>query len=641
MPILAGLAVLAALSPVVSRDLRHDLSAPLFLIRPKDDAEVVMSAHEPLPLPKAQRREAEPALPGPAVESAPLSFMPSPLLTFEGVGNRNGIGPPDANGDVGPNHYVQWVNLSYAVWDKKGTLLYGPVNGNTIWSGFGGICETRNNGDPIVLYDAIADRWLLSQLAFVDFNDYHQCIAISQTPDPTGAWYRYDFPFSTTLLNDYPKFAVWPDGYYLGVNQYQGPSRTYAGQGVMAFERDKMLQGLPAQTVYINLFSVNPHYGGALPADLDGPVRPPAGSPNLFVEMDDNSFGWTPIDRLSIWKFHVDWATPSASTFGVLGDPDQVIDLGASSYPFDSDLCGYSSSCLPQPGTAEKIAALSDRLMNRVVYRNWGDHESLTLNHSVDVDGTDHAGVRWYELRRTGGDFSIAEAGTHAPDTDNRWMGSAAMDGAGDFAVGYSVASATTNPSIRYAGRLPSDPPGSLPQTEATLVAGGGAQTGITRWGDYSMLSVDPTDDCTFWYTAEYYSATSSTGWGTRVGSFRFPGCGQCPLVGVPVLTVAREGGGTRLSWTPAENALAYDVAEGTLSTLRSTGDFAAAARPCAGNDLAATTILLTESAPPGDGFFYLVRGTATGCRGTYDDGAGSPPLSRDAGIQAASGSCP
>jgi hypothetical protein len=634
-------------TPVVGHDLKHDSSPPLFLAAPKRDDDVVSSTHEPLPLPKARRAGGVSGA-GPEVDAdsdalfgnaAATGLMPSALVSFDGVNSRNGVAPPDTNGDVGPNHYVQWVNFSYAVWSKQGALLYGPVNGNTVWGGFGGLCETRNNGDPIVLYDPIADRWFLSQLAFIDPSEYHQCIAVSQTPDPTGAWYRYDFLFSTTKLNDYPKFGVWPDGYYLGINQFVGVGpRRWAGQGVMAFERDKMLQGLPAQTVYFDLLGVNANYGGAIPADLDGPVLPPVGAPNIFVEMDDNSFGWTPIDRLSLWKFHVDWTTPSNSTFGVAGHPDEVIDLTAAGLAFDSDLCGYITGCIPQLGTPAKIDAMSDRLMYRAVYRRWPDHESLTLNHTIDVDGADHAGVRWYELRNAGGPWAIHQAGTYAPDALHRWMASAAMDGDGDFAIGYSVSHETLSPSIRYAGRTSGDPPGTLPSAETSLVAGAGAQTGLSRWGDYSMLSVDPVDDCTFWYTQEYYTALSNKDWATRVGSFRFPGCVACRLVGGSSLSVDKEAPGLRLNWTVAANATHYDVVAGSLVTLRSSaGDFAAGTTDCHVNDVAAITALVVDTDPePGDGTYYLVRAIGTGCRGTYDDGSASQQGGRDAGIASA-----
>jgi uncharacterized repeat protein (TIGR01451 family) len=443
--------------------------------------------------------------------------MPSPLVNFEGIGNVNGVLPPDTNGDVGPNHYVQIVNLSFAIFNKSGAVLFGPANINTLWSGFGGPCETENDGDPIVLYDHLADRWLLSQFAVP--GPFHQCIAISQTGNPTGAWHRYDFLYSTTKFNDYPKFGVWPDGYYMTANQFDAAG--WAGAGVVAFERTKMLAGLSAQMVKFDLFGVNQNFGGMLPADLDGPP-PPAGSPDYFVEVDDTILGF-PTDSLRIWEFHVDWAIPSNSTFGLSGQPNAVLNTA----PFNANMCNFSRNCIPQPGTAQRLDAISDRLMYRLQYRNFGAHESLVVNHTVDV-GSDHAGIRWYEVRDPGGAPFIRQQGTFAPDASHRWMGSVAMDGNGNMAMGFSVSNSTTVfPSIRYVGRLAGDPLGTMPQGEATLIAGGGSQThSAARWGDYSMMAVDPTDDCTFWYTQEYYSTTSLANWRTRIGAFKFPSCG-------------------------------------------------------------------------------------------------------------------
>ncbi|MBZ5641053.1 MAG: hypothetical protein LAO51_20120, partial [Acidobacteriia bacterium] len=371
--------------------------------------------------------------------------MPAPIASFEGVSNLDNRVPPDTEGDVGPRHYVQWVNLSLAIWDKKGSLLYGPVSGRTLWAGFGGICETHDNGDPVVLYDGLADRWLASQLAFDWPGNFHQCIAVSETGDPTGAWYRYDFPWSPTTLNDYPKFAVWPDAYYMAVNQFDGSTRAWRGQAAVAFERDRMLLGQAARMVVFDLYGVNPAYGGQLPAGLEGPIPPAAGTPAWFVEVDDDAWGW-PSDLLQMWRFHVDWSDPSQSTFGLDGLPDAVVDLTAAGLPFNSDLCGYSSSCIPLPG-GHSVDPFSDRLMWHLAYRNFVSHEALTANHTVDVDGLDHAGVRWYEIR--GLDASVPfvfQAGTVAPDGDHRWMASLATDGAGDMGLGYSVASATTYP---------------------------------------------------------------------------------------------------------------------------------------------------------------------------------------------------
>jgi hypothetical protein len=402
-----------------------------------------------------------------------------------------------------------------------------------------------------------------------------------------------------------------------------------------------MLLGLKAKFIYFSLFAVNPNFGGALPADLDGPRLPPAGAPNPFVEMDDDSFGWTPIDRFSVWNFHVDWVNELNSTFGQSGAPDQVIDIGAAGFPFDSNLCNWGN-CVPIPG-GRLVDTLSDRLMYRLAYRNDGDHEALAVNHSVDVNSADRAGVRWYELRKTGGGWFIHRAGTHSTDTQHRWMGSTAMDGNGDLAIAYNTASASLNPEIRYAGRLPDDPSGPLSQTEGTLVVGGGTQTGASRWGDYSMLAIDPTDDCTFWYTGEYYTATSGAGWATRIGSFRFPSCVACSQVGTPAFLVSKDPGGTLFAWTPALAGSVHDLVRGDLMALRATsGDFATSTVACGGDDLTGTSLVLGEAAPPIDGgYFYLLRGVSLQCRGTFDDAAGAQLAGRDPGVTGSASSCP
>lgn len=529
-----------ALHPQVSTASKHDSSAPLRTVAHRNAATYQrelrkLEGARPTPatprlvLPKASSHGKAPAKAD--AGSARLqqamptrAGMPDFQADFEGINNIDGVYPPDTNGDVGGNYYVQWVNLSFQVFDKHtGASLLGPLPGNALWAGFGGPCETTNDGDPIAQYDPLANRWMLSQ--FAPFSGI-QCIAVSQTGDPTGAYYRYSFTIDPTIFNDYPKFGVWPDGYYMSINQFNQALNTYRGAGAVAFERTQMLQGLPAQMVYFSLENVNIAFGGQLPSDLDG-TAPPVGAPNVFLEADDNSFGF-PTDRLNGWNFHVDWANPAGSTFGNSGQPSFTLDTA----PFDTNLCGYARSCIPQPGTTQGLDAISDRLMYRLQYRNFGDHQAMVVNHTVDVDGTDHAGVRWYELRSTngGGTWSMQQQGTYAPDADNRWMGSIAMDVSGNVALGYSVASGTTYPSIRVAGRLAGDPAGELPQPENQLIAGTGSQTGTAgRWGDYSAMQVDPADQCTFYYTQEYIATTGPVPWQTRVGSFKFPNCTAGP----------------------------------------------------------------------------------------------------------------
>jgi hypothetical protein len=460
---------------------------------------------------------------------------------FEGVSNRNGVLPPDTNGDIGPNHYVQTVNLSFAVYNRAGTLLYGPANSNTLWSGFGGPCQTDNDGDPIVLYDHLADRWLISQFALPNYPNgpFYQCIAVSQTPDPTGSWWRYQFLASNTKMNDYPKFSVWPDGYYMTANQFNAGSLNFAGTGAFVFERDKMLAGQSARMIYFDLAS---NGGGMLPADLDGPA-PPAGAPDYFAQFSTST-------QLKLWEFRTNWTTPASSTFQNV----QNVTVAA----FDANMCNYARNCIPQRDTTVKLDAISDRLMYRLQYRNFGSYQTLVTNHTVDV-GSDHAGVRWYELRKTTASWAVQQQGTFAPDAAHRWMASVAMNGAGDMALGYSASSSSIYPSIRVTGRLASDPAGTMTQGETTIINGGGSQThSASRWGDYSMMAVDPVDDCTFWYTTEYLAATGSAPWRTRVASIKLRDCGT-PVDNPPAITLNTPAQGATVSGTVLVSATASD----------------------------------------------------------------------------------
>ena len=497
---------------------RHDTSPSLVELishQPGADQPIDLSGAEVFAPPPASIQPVEASL-DTVVQRSLVGDSLTTLFNQEGVNNVNYVLPPDTQGDIGPNHYVQIVNFSYAIWDRQGNLLLGPANNNTVWSGFGGPCEQTNNGDPIVLYDHQADRWLLSQFSFPNGSSsgpYYQCIAISATGDPTGNWHRYEYLISNTKLNDYPKFGIWPDGYYMTANQFEySTGWYYAGQYVAVFERDQMLLGNPARMIYGDMWTYAPYLYGMLPSDLDGP-EPPTGAPNSYMQVEENP------DRLRIWEFHVDWVTPANSTFTA----KQTINTA----PFDTSLCPSGSrQCIPQPDGAPKVDAISDRLMYRLQYRNFGGYQTLVANHSVDENDSDHAGIRWYELRSSGGDWAIHQQGTFASDSEHRWMGSVAMNRFGDIALGYSVSSETTYPSIRFTGRLGGDPLGVMTKGEGEVVAGNGVQLHSTsRWGDYSMMSVDPVDDCTFWYTQEYYASTSNYSWRTRIASFRLRDC--------------------------------------------------------------------------------------------------------------------
>jgi hypothetical protein len=545
-------------APAVIGSQRHDISPPLRDQPPSGVSTISrFRTKRWARLPRHLRSDARVTLADPVVQVGPgATAAPSTSENFEGISSDDqaaalGIAvlPPDTTAAVGPAHIVQWVNVMLAVYDKSGTLLWGPAAGNTLWQGFGGPCQAQNDGDPVVLYDHLADRWVMTQLALPNFPDgpFYQCVAVSQTGDPLGSYHRYAFVISEADLNDYPKLGVWPDGYYLAVNHFHcidviPPfgfiSCDWAGQGAYVLERTRMLQGLPARIVGFQLPASN--LGGMLPSHLQGSTLPPdldgpgSGSPNYFVQVDDDAWlqptdPWGPdADRLQVWAFRVNWADPAASTFAQAG----VL----VTEPFDSNMCGYAVNCIPQPGVdivgdpSPRVDALADRLMYRLQYRNFGTHQTLVTNHTVDATGADGAGVRWYELRDTGSGWQIHQQATYAPaDGAHRWMGSIAMDGAGNLALGFSAASFTTSPSIRYVGRLAGDPVGEM-GAEESIIEGTGYQLDSSgRWGDYSTMDIDPADDCTFWYTQEYYQSADiffGRNWQTRIASLRFPNCG-------------------------------------------------------------------------------------------------------------------
>lgn len=474
--------------------------------------------------------------------SAPVSpSIPAPSSSFEGLSSDDNVPilggrvlPPDSDGDVGPNHYVEMINSAWRVYNKAGVpdpAFPTPRSLASIWAalGAGNPCSTSNAGDPIVLYDSYADRWLLSQFCTVANPNNHELIAISKTPDPAGAYFIYDFMMPNNKFNDYPKLGVWPDGYYMTDNQFNQAGTAFLGGGVFAFNRAKMLTGDPtANFIYFDTCPTNTGclIGGMLPSDADGLLPPPAGAPNVFAYFTATEFG-DPADALRLFDFHADFAVPANSTFiERAGSPLAVAAFDPRTPTGRDDV----EQPPPAVNATEALDSIGDRLMHRLQYRNFGTHESLVVNHTVNVgtgitQALHQSGVRYYELRRSGGNYAVNEQATFAPDTTNRFMGSAAMDHEGNLAVGYSVTSTTVFPGIRYAGRLASDPPNGLFRGEETLQAGSFVQRStLSRWGDYSALNLDPTDDCTFWHVNEYYAAdnpATTAEWQTRVGSFK------------------------------------------------------------------------------------------------------------------------
>ena len=454
-----------------------------------------------------------PSAPDTVVQStAVAAAMPAAIRNFDGVGFPGvscNCAPPDTNGEVGATQYVQIVNEGYQVWNKNtGASVLGPVGITTIWSGFGGVCETAGDGDPVVLYDQLAGRWLVSQFAGVG-TPTDECIAISTTSDATGAYYRYGFHLGSNFF-DYPHLAVWPDGYYMSDNVFNAAGTAYLGPQPFVFDRARMLNGLSA--TFQTRAALGSFVDPILPADLDGSTPPPANAPETFVR-------YPGLGTYQTYHYHVDWVTPANSTWTTFASP------AAAGF---SQVCG-GGACVPQSGTTSTLDTLGDRLMFRLAYRNFGDHESVVGNYTVASGGV--SGVRWFELRGvTNGPETVYQESTYQPDSTWRWMGSAAMDQNGDMAIGFSASSSAIHPEIRYAGRLAGDPLNTLGQGEATLFSGAGSQVATSsRWGDYSDLTVDPVDDCTFWFTTEYYSTTTSFNWRTRIGSFILPGCGTPP----------------------------------------------------------------------------------------------------------------
>jgi hypothetical protein len=481
------------------------------------------------------------------------------FANFEGLSNLDNfnlfgfrVNPPDPVGDVGPTHYVEMINLAVAVFDKQGNRLAGPIAIGDLWAGFPVEDCTDPSGDPIVLYDQLVNRWILSQFTTRGAPFYYNCVAVSKTPDPTGEYYRYAFVTQADgtggaeglyYFPDYPKYGVWTDSYLMTTRDF-GDAGGY-GISVYALEKAKMISGNPnaravqffidSEVVPLELIG-----DGLLPADIDGRRRPQANiaAPILGSQDADYPYGAT-FDALNVWELTVLWNSAPVAELKL-----------AAQLPvaqFDSNfLCGPSRGCLPQPGVTNRdqwldVLSYRQRVTHRLAYRNFGTFETMVTNQSVEAQ-PGIAGVRWYEVRRVNGVYSVYQQGTYSPDSVNRWMGSAAMDRDGNIAIGYSVVDGVSvYPGIRYTGRLAGDPLGEMTLAEETIINGTGVQTTTnSRWGDYTSLNVDPTDDCTFWYVNEYYQVSglplplpppplpppgTTAPWQTRIASFRLPGC--------------------------------------------------------------------------------------------------------------------
>jgi hypothetical protein len=563
----AGPAASKVKGPKFSDPVAFDVSPPLRELAksrqtPAVDKDALSYGPEGIDFESLSPRAAKaaPAAAGALGAQQAVSAIPGTAANFEGLSNQDNfnvfgfrVNPPDPVGDVGPNHYVEMINLLYGVYSKTGTLLLGPIDTGTLWAGFPIDECTEPSGDPIVVYDQVADRWILSQFTTrgIDYPDeplnlFYECIAVSQTGDPTGAYYRYAFSTGYNFP-DYPKLGVWRDSYILTTREFGILDPEVYAIGVYGLERNKMLDGNPkARAVSFVLdyrdVGLNTIGDGLLPPDMDGKQKPEPHVPAPVVGTQDDGGGYgATFDALNVWEFDVKWrSTPTASI-------DLKTQLPVAS--FDSMFpCGPDArDCLPQPGITDPaqyldILSYRQRPTWRLAYRNFKSYEAMVTSQSVEaLPGI--AGMRWYEIRRTNGTYSVRQQGTYAPnDGVHRWMGSVAQDKKGNIALGYSVVNGTNvYPGIRYTGRLAGDPPGQMTLGEGVIMTGAGVQTTTnSRWGDYTSMNVDPGDDCTFWYVNEYYQVSgvplplpppplpppgTTAPWQTRIASFKLPGC--------------------------------------------------------------------------------------------------------------------
>jgi hypothetical protein len=527
----------------VRKEVKHTVSPPLRTMKPvvrkrslvargRDEGAESKEEH------RFHRARTQKIVDPVAQTQAATSHATTMGMNFAGVTAPSGRVVPDTNGAAGLTQYFQWVNTDFEIFDKStGASIYGPVDASTLWASFPP-CNETDDDDIVVEYDQMANVWVLEQHVAPTSGANYQCIAVSTTSDATGSYNLYVFNLPANFP-DYPKISVWPDAYYLTTNEESETSDAALGAYVCAMDRAAMIAGTAAT---MQCFQLAAAYNSLLPADLEGSILPPTGSPNYMLNLGENS--------LNLWQFHVDWTTPANTTLtGPVNIPVAAFNEG----------CAASSNCVPQLGTTQLVDGIGDRLLFRLGYRHFADgHESLVANHTINNPGP--VAMRWYEVQSPASNPYIFQQGTFAPDSNNRWMASIAMDQMGDIAVGYSVSSASMYPGIRYTGRLQSDPLNTL-EAETSIIEGTGAEVGSDRWGDYSAMSIDPSDDCTFWYTSEYFATSGDYNWNTQVASFSFPSCTSNPPV-----TLAPQG----LYYTPLNVGQSSAVQSVTLTNQQS-----------------------------------------------------------------------
>ena len=572
---------------------------------------------EPRPVPLRKN-----AVAGPVGQEDPLlqkEVLPEVSATkgivFDGIATTQYV-PSDSNLAVGPNHIVETVNVQYAVYNKSGAILAGPTNITTLFASLGGNCAA-NGSDPIVNYDRLADRWVISDVGINSlFTAFSECVAVSKTNDPSGAYFLYAYSFGGNL-NDYPKLSVWPtasnSAYLATYNIFQGPALVnFLGADICAFDRTKMLAGTASAA---QLCKMTPNNEGSyLPSDIDGSTAPVDGTPGLYLTWQNNNPGQLYLRKLTL-NFTAGTATLSSPA--TINVANQTL------------ACGNGGTCVPQLGTTQTLDTLGDRLMYRFAVRHFSDHDRAVVNHAV-ASGSQVA-VRWYELYDPAGSVTVNQQGTFAPDTTFRWMASMAEDKNGDIGLGYSASSSSIHPAIRFTGRVPSDTLGTM-ETEASILEGTGSQFGGqygNRWGDYTAMQVDPSDDCTFWYVDQYEKVNGVFNWYTSIASFAFNGCsGSGPAVTLSPTSLT--WGNTVVGTTStAKSVTLTNTGSATLNiaSIATSGDFAPATspKPCGSTLAAGKNCVIKVTFSPSQ------FGTRTGNITITDDASNSPqkvPLS-------------